>query len=142
MMLITHDLGVVAQVADVVCVVYAGRVLEYARVYDLFDRPMHPYTQGLFASIPRIEDRRRRLRTVREAVSDPEAFQRLPGHQYGVVPWWPTMAPPEGIEPGAGGEHRLHEVEPEHWVACWRTPYVADHPQRPPDLDYRRPASP
>ena len=46
-MLITHDLGVVAQNADVACVMYAGRVVEYARVPDLFERPLHPYTRGL-----------------------------------------------------------------------------------------------
>ena len=57
-MLITHDVGVVAQVADVVCVMYAGRVVEYANVFDLFDEPYHPYTRGLFSSIPRIEHRR------------------------------------------------------------------------------------
>jgi oligopeptide/dipeptide ABC transporter ATP-binding protein len=50
--LITHDLGVVAEMADRVAVMYAGRVVEYTTVKDLFDRPYHPYTQGLIASIP------------------------------------------------------------------------------------------
>jgi peptide/nickel transport system ATP-binding protein len=52
LLLITHDLGVVAQMADRVCVMYAGRTVEEARVKTLFDDPKHPYTQGLMASIP------------------------------------------------------------------------------------------
>jgi peptide/nickel transport system ATP-binding protein len=51
-LLITHDLGVVAEMAQQVLVMYAGRVLEKASVMDLFDRPLHPYTQGLMHSIP------------------------------------------------------------------------------------------
>jgi ABC-type dipeptide/oligopeptide/nickel transport system ATPase component len=52
LLLITHDLGVVAQMADRVCVMYAGRIVEEAPVRTLFDSPKHPYTQGLIASIP------------------------------------------------------------------------------------------
>ncbi|MGB0387898.1 MAG: ABC transporter ATP-binding protein [Ardenticatenaceae bacterium] len=51
-MLITHDMGVVAEMADRVAVMYAGQVVEYTDVYSLFDEPQHPYTQGLLASIP------------------------------------------------------------------------------------------
>jgi ABC-type dipeptide/oligopeptide/nickel transport system ATPase component len=138
-MLITHDLGVVAQVADVVCVMYAGRVVEYATVHDLFDRPHHPYTRGLFSSIPRVEQRRHRLLTVDELISDPAEFRRLPGHRYGIVPWWPTMDRPDDVVPDADGDaHALFEVEPGHWVACWRTSYVAEHPASRPDLGFRR----
>jgi peptide/nickel transport system ATP-binding protein len=53
--LITHDLGVIAETSDNVVVMYAGRVAEQGSVYDIFDRPCHPYTQGLLASIPRLE---------------------------------------------------------------------------------------
>lgn len=53
--LITHDLGVVAETADDVVVMYAGRTVEKATIYDLFDRPSHPYTQGLLASMPNID---------------------------------------------------------------------------------------
>ena len=151
-MLITHDLGVVAQVADVVCVMYAGHVVEYATVFDLFDRPLHPYTRGLFASIPRLGERRRRLLTVKEVVSDPAEFKRLPGYRYGIVPWWPAMPPPPDVVPkarphgsegapaprGAASGYGLFEVEPGHWVACWRTGYVAEHPPTRPDLKFRR----
>lgn len=52
---ITHDLGVVAQVCDQVLVMYAGRSAEQAGVFDIFERPLHPYTQGLLSAIPRLE---------------------------------------------------------------------------------------
>ena len=71
-MLITHDLGVVADTAARVAVMYAGRVVEEAAVMDLFTNPRHPYTQGLLASIPRIEkaERRRRLLAIPGMVPD------------------------------------------------------------------------
>ena len=53
-LLITHDLGVVAENADVVGVMYASRIVEFATVEDLFDRPQHPYTEGLFRSVPKL----------------------------------------------------------------------------------------
>jgi peptide/nickel transport system ATP-binding protein len=68
LLLITHNLGVVAQTASRVVVMYAGQVAEEARVADLFDRPFHPYTQGLLRSMPRLGSReagcRRRLREI------------------------------------------------------------------------------
>ena len=59
--LITHDLGVVAETADRVAVMYAGQIVEEAQVVELFNRPKHPYTQGLIASIPVLGERRERL---------------------------------------------------------------------------------
>jgi peptide/nickel transport system ATP-binding protein len=56
MIFITHDLGVVAQIADDVAVMYAGRVIEQGSVYDIFDNPAHPYTKGLLQSIPKIDE--------------------------------------------------------------------------------------
>lgn len=53
--LITHDLGVVAGMCDKVCVMYAGRIVEYAPTDDLFEHPLHPYTEGLIASVPKID---------------------------------------------------------------------------------------
>lgn len=138
-MLITHNLGVVAENADVVCVMYAGRVVEYAKVYDLFDRPMHPYTRGLFKSIPRLGELKHRLTTVEEIVGDPAQFQQLPGHENGIVPWWPD--PPEGVKPELApnrDEYVLYEIEPDRWVGCFRSKYLEDHVCRPPDLDYRK----
>ena len=55
MLFITHDLGIVAQTADRVVVMYAGQVVETASVTDIFDRPAHPYTRGLLRSIPRMK---------------------------------------------------------------------------------------
>ncbi|MFA9375157.1 MAG: ABC transporter ATP-binding protein [Lachnotalea sp.] len=74
-MLITHDLGVVAESADRVVVMYCGRVVEQADVKDLFTKPMHPYTQGLLDSIPRLEDDKDRLYMIKGMVPDPT---RLP----------------------------------------------------------------
>ena len=53
---VTHDLGVIAQIADMVAVMYAGRIVEYGCGDDLFDKPRHPYTQGLMASVPKIHE--------------------------------------------------------------------------------------
>ncbi|MHC4415744.1 MAG: ABC transporter ATP-binding protein [Planctomycetota bacterium] len=134
-MLITHDLGVVAENADVVCVMYAGRAVEYATVYDLFENPLHPYTRGLLASIPRLGEARHRLTTVDDIVSDPAEYKKLPGCQKGVVPWWPTMDPPRSLTTGrGGGDLLLCEIETDHWVGCWRTEHLEEHPSRRPDI--------
>ncbi len=138
-MLITHALGVVAENADVVCVMYAGRVVEYANVFDLFANPMHPYTRGLFRSIPDVATRQHRLVTIREVIDNPAEFARLPGADKGVRPWWPWHEPPKDVvhTGGPAGDYALREVEPNHWVGVWRTPSVADSPSRSPDLTYR-----
>ncbi len=142
-MLITHDLGVVAENADVVCVMYAGRVVEYATVYDLFEKPRHPYTRGLFRSIPKVGDPRHRLTTIDEVVGDPRQFSKLPGYGSGVVPWWPSMPPPANLATSRGvSDSVLHEVESEHWVACWRTEHLEHHPSRRPDIAFRRGVAP
>jgi oligopeptide/dipeptide ABC transporter ATP-binding protein len=134
-MLITHNLGVVAENADVVCVMYAGRVVEYANVFELFDEPLHPYTRGLFRSIPMLRDVKHRLVTVRDVTNDPAEFRKIPG----AVPWWPDM--PAGTRPDtvAGrDEHVLVEVRPNRWVGCWRTPELEGRSHRRPSLEYRR----
>jgi oligopeptide/dipeptide ABC transporter ATP-binding protein len=59
--LITHDLGVVAETADEIVVMYAARVAEQAPVFDLFERPLHPYTWGLLGSLPRLDVQLERL---------------------------------------------------------------------------------
>ncbi len=73
-LLITHDLGVVAENADTVAVMYASRVVEFATVEDLFDRPLHPYTEGLFKSVPRLGDESSRLQTIPGNVPNPASF--------------------------------------------------------------------
>ncbi|WP_316980158.1 ABC transporter ATP-binding protein [Shumkonia mesophila] len=75
--LITHDLGVVAEMADRVVVMYNGRVAETAAVGDLFARPLHPYTVGLLDSLPRMDDGDERLRPIEGTIPSP--FERLPG---------------------------------------------------------------
>ena len=70
-MLITHDLGVVAEMADEVVVMYAGKVVERADVDTVFEAPHHPYTQGLLASIPRLGEKRERLEVIRGVVPNP-----------------------------------------------------------------------
>jgi len=142
-MLITHNLGVVAENADVVCVMYAGRVVEYARVFELFDEPLHPYTRGLFNSIPLLKERKHRLTTVEEVVRDPAQFRLkldAPGKfADSLVPWWPD--PPVGVRPETvrgRDEYALVQVSPTRWVGCFNTPWVEGHPSPRPDLDYRR----
>ena len=68
--LITHDLGVVAEMADDVAVMYAGQIVERASVRDLFARPEHPYTVGLLGSIPRLDEKRERLPSIEGRVPD------------------------------------------------------------------------
>jgi ABC-type dipeptide/oligopeptide/nickel transport system ATPase component len=140
-MLITHDLGVVAENADVVCVMYAGRVVEFANVYELFDNPLHPYTRGLLASIPKIHERHDRLVTIKEVVENPAEFKKLPGAEQGVTPWWPWNDPPADLKPRPepAGDYALKQVRPDHWVGVWRTEAVSDDVSPPPELTFRVP---
>jgi len=73
-MLITHDLGVVAENADDVAVMYASRVVETASSAALFERPLHPYTQGLLRSLPRLGERKERLEVIGGTVPSPLQF--------------------------------------------------------------------
>jgi oligopeptide/dipeptide ABC transporter ATP-binding protein len=70
-MLITHDLGVVAEMADEVVVMYGGRVVERSDAITIYEQPHHPYTKGLLASIPKLGERRRRLDVIRGVVPNP-----------------------------------------------------------------------
>ena len=74
-LIITHDLGVVAELADDVAVMYASKIVEQAPVQTLFDRPCHPYTVGLFRSRPRLgQDKQTRLATIEGNVPNPKDF--------------------------------------------------------------------
>ena len=64
MIMITHDLGIIAEVCDEVSVVYAGQIVEHGTLEDVFERTLHPYTEGLFGSLPNIEERRHRLQPI------------------------------------------------------------------------------
>jgi len=139
-LLITHDMGVVAENADVVCVMFAGRVVEYATVDALFARPLHPYTRGLLASIPRLGEPRERLVTVREVVENEAEFAPVPirvgATKDGfIVPWFPGRLPT--TESAAEKGCALVEVEPDRWICGWHTG-AETFPSRPPDLEYRR----
>jgi peptide/nickel transport system ATP-binding protein len=112
-MLITHDLGVVAEMADRVIVMYAGQIVEEAPVGVLFSRPEHPYTVGLLGSIPRLDKKRGRLPAIEGTVPSPHAMP--PGCRF--APRCPfaedrcrTDAPP------------LKPVGADHWARCWRSP--------------------
>ena len=135
-MLITHDLGIVAERADVVCVMYAGRVVEYARVRELFARPMHPYTRALLACVPRLRDRRERLATIKESIGTRPRFDHAPARVLELDPWWPWDKPPAGVvqRTGPARDSALVEAEPGHWVCAWRTERAAQAESPRPDL--------
>ena len=71
MLLITHDLGIVAESCDAVAIMYAGEIVEYGSLEDIFDRPAHPYTVGLFGSIPRLDLDTDRLKPIQGLMPDP-----------------------------------------------------------------------
>ncbi|HVV61851.1 MAG TPA: ABC transporter ATP-binding protein [Pseudolabrys sp.] len=117
--LITHDLGVVAETAQRVIVMYAGRKVEEAPVEELFARPQHPYTHGLMASIPR-------LALMRGENEDQSArLQEIPG----MVPALTNLPAGCVFAPRcAHAEERCRreyppyeEKRPNHWAACWRS---------------------
>ena len=71
MLMITHDFGIVAEVCDEVSVMYAGHIVEHGTLEDVFDHKRHPYTQGLFDSLPNIDDRRSKLKPIKGSTPDP-----------------------------------------------------------------------
>ena len=113
--LITHDLGVVAEMADEVAVMYAGRVVERGPGAAVFDDPQHPYTLGLLGSIPKIEEQRDRLLAIEGAVPPPFAlppgcrfhprcvFAERALHRAGPAAAGARAGPPCRVYPGAGG---------------------------------------
>jgi len=84
LLLITHDLGVVAQIASRVLVMYAGQIVEEGRMTDIFDQPFHPYTQGLLKCMPRLGDRRARGATRLNEITGtvPSPTQRINGCKF------------------------------------------------------------
>jgi oligopeptide/dipeptide ABC transporter ATP-binding protein len=114
--LITHDMGVVAETADRVVVMYAGRKVEEASVDDLFEHPGHPYTQGLLGSIPHVDvaarsgTRRARLTEIRGMVPSlfnlPTGCSFAPRCQYATDECRAVYPP-------------LLQHRPAHWIACW-----------------------
>jgi peptide/nickel transport system ATP-binding protein len=115
--LITHDLGVVAEVADEVAVMYAGRIVERAPVRLLFDDPQHPYTVGLLGSIPRLDLVQERLASIEGQVPGP--LQRPPGCNFADRCPFAIAQCREQVPP-------LREVAAGHASACWRAPLDPD----------------
>jgi peptide/nickel transport system ATP-binding protein len=111
--IITHDLGVVAELADDILVMYAGRAVEYATAHEIFNAPQHPYTWGLLGSMPRLDrERTERLRPIRGA---PPSLINVPSG----CPFHPRCA----YAPLTGGasENELPafvEISSRHFLAC------------------------
>ena len=112
-LIITHDLGVIAEIADEVVVMYAGKIVESAPVDALFADPQHPYTIGLLGSIPRIEIDRARLSTIEGTVPSPNNQPK--GCRF--APRCPFAEPRCHLEPPP-----LRDIGPAHKVACWKAP--------------------
>ena len=113
-MLITHDLGVVAEIAHRVIVMYAGKIVEEANVADLFADPQHPYTLGLLGSIPRLTgDEEERLTAIEGVVPNPYALPE--GCRFG--PRCPLAEDKCRAE-----QPSLREIAPAHRVSCCRAP--------------------
>jgi len=112
-LIITHDLGVIAELVDEVIVMYAGQIVESAPVHELFNDPQHPYTIGLLGSIPRLDVVRERLSTIEGSVPSPA--NQPAGCRF--APRCPfadarchAEAPP------------LRSLGPSHLAACWKAP--------------------
>jgi oligopeptide/dipeptide ABC transporter ATP-binding protein len=110
--LIAHDFGVVAELCDRVCVMYAGQLIEAAPVADIFDHPLHPYTKALLAAMPSVERPPGTLQVIQGQVPD-------------------LSAPPPGCRFGPRCIHRMEQCDqtplleaqsPSHAVACWLYP--------------------
>lgn len=71
MLMITHDLGVVSEICDTVSIIYAGRIVEHGSLEDIFENTRHPYTEGLFNSLPNLEDRKSKLKPIKGLMPDP-----------------------------------------------------------------------
>ncbi len=110
--LITHDLGVVAENADDVVVMYASKIVETGTVTAIFDDPLHPYTQGLLRSLPRIGVTQDRLQVIGGSVPDPLAFPD--GCKF--HPRCPIGCDDERCKIA---EPELREVKPHRFSACW-----------------------
>lgn len=109
-MLITHDLGVVAEVADRVAVMYAGQIIELADVNELFENPLHPYTRSLLSSIPQLDKTDKNLYVIEGTVPSLINLDRVGCRFASRIPWIDK------------NEHEetptMHEVSKGHYVQC------------------------
>jgi len=113
--MITHDLGVIAEVSDRVAVMYAAKIVEYATADEIFYNPKHPYTIGLLRSIPKMGEHKTRLDTIEGTVPAPSNFPKgchfCTRCSYATDQCW-NEEPPLVVQDG-------------HLVACWHTDKVA-----------------
>ncbi len=116
-LLITHDLGVVAQMADDVAVMYLGRIVEHGPVREVLKRPRHPYTQGLLRSIPS-------LQVAKRLASIPGTVPALTAIPRGC-PFHPRCPHAQSGRCDAGGPPELRELAPGHLAACVRAEEIA-----------------
>jgi peptide/nickel transport system ATP-binding protein len=118
-LLITHDMGVIAEMCDSVAVMYAGQIVEYTDVITLFDKPLHPYTEGLLAAIPVLGDVRETLAVIPGSV--PNLIELPPGCKF-------AARCPYAKELCVEMDPRLIEVESGHQVRClMRDPATQHH---------------
>jgi peptide/nickel transport system ATP-binding protein/oligopeptide transport system ATP-binding protein len=115
-MIITHNMGVIAETADRVLVMYAGRVIEEAPVARVFDHPIHPYTRGLLECVPSITEDRARLIAIPGTLPDPA--RRPPGCRYSVRCRYAQPSCSDALPP-------LILEEADHWAACLRAKELA-----------------
>jgi oligopeptide/dipeptide ABC transporter ATP-binding protein len=123
-LLITHDLGVVAEMANHVAVMYAGKIVEQGPVEEIFAHPRHPYTIGLFGSLPRIDEKKSRLEAIEGSV--PAATRFPEGCRFRERCKWAVekcLEEPPLIPLGGTA----------HLAACWRAEEIANGapPTRP-----------
>ncbi len=111
--IITHDLGVVAQIADRVAVMYAGRIVETASVIEIFQNPQHPYTKALIGSIPRLDNQPQRLQTIEGTPP------RLQIEEKSGCSFYERCN--VSLLICAEKRPELHEISDRHFTACWLT---------------------
>ena len=109
MIMITHDLGIVAEICDTVAIVYAGHIVEYGTLEDIFNHTAHPYTVGLFGSLPNMDDKTQRLKPIPGLMPDPT---KLPAG----CPFCPRC--PHATEKCQTVLPELIHIGGEHVVAC------------------------
>lgn len=142
LLIITHDLGVVGEIADDVYVMYAGRIVEHGAVRDVLDHPLHPYTQGLLRCVPRLSQRLETLDVIPGRVPDPADWpsgcrfhprcalcgERARQGSRNVVPVDSVIGGValrccvESYAEEPSGKPLLRDARPGHEVACWEVP--------------------
>ncbi len=116
--LITHDMGLVAELADRVLVLYAGQIVEEAKVEDLFAKPSHPYTMGLLTSIPQIQTKIQKKQEPLQSIEGnvPDTFHDIEGCRFQNRCPYKTS--------GCEKQQQLHQAQTNHWSRCFRYDFI------------------